>query len=75
MSFANLKKQSKLGSLTSKLVNQVEKMNKSAGSSDERLWKPEVDKQCIMSLPKLFCNCACSAASMLPRLRMDPTRH
>ena len=44
MSFANLKKQSKLGSLTSKLVNQVEKMNKSAGSSDERLWKPEVDK-------------------------------
>ena len=44
MSFATLKKQSKLGSLTSKLVNQVEKMNKSAGSSDERLWKPEVDK-------------------------------
>jgi len=44
MSFANLKKQSKLGSLTQKLVTQVEKMNKSAGSGDERLWKPEVDK-------------------------------
>ena len=44
MSFANLKKQSKLGSLTQKLVTQVEKMNKSAGSGDDRLWKPEVDK-------------------------------
>ncbi len=44
MSFANLKKQSKLGSLTSKLVQEVEKMNTSSGSTDDRLWKPEVDK-------------------------------
>ena len=32
MSFADLKKQSKLGSLTAKLVKEVDKMNK-AGSS------------------------------------------
>ena len=46
MSFSNLKKQSKLGSLTSKLVKEIEKQNKSAqgGSGDDRLWKPEVDK-------------------------------
>jgi len=44
MSFSNLKKQSKLGSLTSKLVQEVEKMNSSNNSSDDRLWKPEVDK-------------------------------
>jgi hypothetical protein len=44
MSFANLKKQSNLGSLTSKLMQEVEKMNTSSGSSDDRLWKPEVDK-------------------------------
>ena len=44
MSFANLKKQSKLGSLTEKLVKEVEKMNNSNGSADERLWKLEVDK-------------------------------
>lgn len=44
MSFSNLKKQSKLGSLTSKLVQEVEKMSSSAVGSDERLWKPEVDK-------------------------------
>ena len=44
MSFANLKKQSSLGSLTSKLMQEVEKMNTSSGSSDDRLWKPEVDK-------------------------------
>tara|TARA_R100000278_G_scaffold43793_1_gene38241 strand:+ start:510 stop:629 length:120 start_codon:yes stop_codon:yes gene_type:complete len=31
MSFANLKKQSKLGSLTQKLVKEVEKMNNMAG--------------------------------------------
>jgi len=43
MSFADLKKQSKLGSLTSKLVKEVEKMN-SPQSGDDRLWKPEVDK-------------------------------
>ena len=44
MAFADLKKQSKLGSLTSKLVQEVEKMNTSSNSADDRLWKPEVDK-------------------------------
>ena len=45
MSFADLKKQSKLGSLTAKLVKEVEKMNNNGGSSsDERLWKLECDK-------------------------------
>ena len=45
MSFANLKKQSRLGSLTSKLTTEIEKMNKgSTGGADERLWKLEVDK-------------------------------
>ena len=44
MSFANLKKQSSLGSLTSKLVKEVEKMNNTAGGGDDRLWKPEMDK-------------------------------
>ena len=44
MSFSNLKKQSSLGSLTAKLQKEVEKLNSSASNSDERLWKPEVDK-------------------------------
>jgi len=44
MSFADLKKQSKLGSLTSKLVKEVEKMNTTSGGEDDRLWKPELDK-------------------------------
>ena len=44
MSFADLKKKSKLGSLTSKLIQEVEKTNSSGGSSDDRVWKPEVDK-------------------------------
>ena len=44
MSFSDLKKKSSLGSLTSKLVQEVEKMNSSSGGADERLWKPEVDK-------------------------------
>jgi hypothetical protein len=43
MSFADLKKQSKLGSLTAKLVKEVEKMNTNS-SGDERLWKLDVDK-------------------------------
>ena len=40
MSFSNLKKQSKLGSLTSKLVKEIEKQNKSAqgGSGDEVIY-------------------------------------
>lgn len=44
MSFSELKKKSSLGSLTSKLLNEVEKMNSSGGGADERIWKPEVDK-------------------------------
>ena len=44
MSFADLKKQSSLGSLTQKLVKEVEKMNNTGGGADERLWKPELDK-------------------------------
>ena len=44
MSFADLKKQSKLGSLTQKLVKEVEKMNNTGGSGDERVWKLECDK-------------------------------
>ena len=44
MSFADLKKQSSLGSLTSKLVKEVEKMNNTSGGGDDRLWKPEMDK-------------------------------
>jgi len=44
MSFSDLKKQSSLGSLTQKLVKEVEKMNTTGGGADERLWKPEVDK-------------------------------
>jgi hypothetical protein len=43
MSFANLKKQSKLGNLTAKLVKEVEKMNTSS-NEDERVWKLSVDK-------------------------------
>ena len=44
MSFADLKKQSKLGNLTAKLVKEVEKMNNAGSSGDDRLWKLEVDK-------------------------------
>ena len=45
MSFKDLKKQSSLGSLTSKLVKEVEKMNNTgSGGADDRLWKPEMDK-------------------------------
>ena len=44
MSFDSLKKQSKLGSLTDKLVKEVEKMNSSPGGADDRYWKAELDK-------------------------------
>jgi hypothetical protein len=44
MSFSDLKKQSKLGSLTAKLVKEVEKMNNTASSGDDRVWKLECDK-------------------------------
>ena len=45
MSFADLKKQSRAGSLTDKLIKKVEKLNSGeGGGADERFWKPEVDK-------------------------------
>ena len=44
MSFANLKKQSKAGSLTDKLIKQVEKLNDKGSNVDDRIWKPTVDK-------------------------------
>ena len=44
MSFSSLKKQSSLGSLTSKLVKEIEKTSTTRGGADERLWKPELDK-------------------------------
>ena len=45
MSFENLKKQSKLGSLTEKLVKEVEKIGSSSGNGvDDRFWKPTMDK-------------------------------
>ena len=45
MSFANLKKKSRSGSLTEKLIRQVEKINdKGSSNVDERIWKPVVDK-------------------------------
>ena len=43
MSFSDLQKQSRLGSLTSKLVAEVEKMSTKTGA-DDRLWKPSLDK-------------------------------
>ena len=45
MSFANLKKKSRSGSLTDRLIKQVEKLNDKGNSNiDERIWKPSVDK-------------------------------
>ena len=44
MSFADLKKQSKMGSLTEKLIKQVEKLNDTGSKDDERFWKPVMDK-------------------------------
>ena len=44
MSCSSLKKQSSLGSLTSKLVKEIEKTSTTRGGADERLWKPELDK-------------------------------
>jgi len=47
MSFQNLKKQSKMGSLTEKLIKQVEKLNAGSGNEkdDERFWKPTLNKK------------------------------
>ena len=44
MSFDSLKKQSKLGSLTDRLVTEVEKMNSASGGADERFRKAELEK-------------------------------
>lgn len=49
MSFADLKKQSKLGSLTQKLIKQVEKLNENGSKDDDRFWKPEMDKSGVGS--------------------------
>ena len=49
MSFDKLKKQSKLGSLTEKLVQQVEKLNSGSNSTDDRYWKPEMGKDGVGS--------------------------
>lgn len=47
MSFSELKKKSKMGSLTEKLIKQVEKLNSSSGNDkdDERFWKPTLNKK------------------------------
>ena len=44
MSFQDLKKQSKMGSLTEKLIKQVEKLNETGSKDDNRFWKPAMDK-------------------------------
>ena len=44
MSFKDLKKQSILGSLTAKLVKEVEIMNNTGGNTDDRIWNLDVDK-------------------------------
>jgi hypothetical protein len=44
MSFAALKKQSRSGSLTERLMKKVDKLNAKGNNTDERLWKPAVDK-------------------------------
>lgn len=47
MSFNELKKKSKIGSLTEKLIKQVEKLNTGSGNEkdDERFWKPTLNKK------------------------------
>ena len=49
MSFADLKKQSKIGSLTEKLIKQVEKLNDGGSKDDDRFWKPVMDKSGVGS--------------------------
>ena len=44
MAFADLKKQSKLGSLTEKLIKQVDKLNDTGSKDDDRFWKPTMGK-------------------------------
>ena len=51
MGFGDLKKQSSLGSLTAKLVKEVEKQNGGGGQGqDDRLWKPTMDKSATVTL-------------------------
>jgi hypothetical protein len=47
MSFNELKKKSKMGSLTEKLIKQVEKLSSGGGNEkdDERFWKPTLNKK------------------------------
>jgi hypothetical protein len=49
MSFDKLKKQSKLGSLTEKLIKEVEKTNGGSTASDDRYWRPEMGKDGVGS--------------------------
>lgn len=49
MSFESLKKQSKLGALTEKLVKEVGKMSSSSGGEDTRFWKPTMSKEGVGS--------------------------
>jgi hypothetical protein len=49
MSFEALKKQSKLGSLTDKLVKEVEKLNSNDNADDSRYWKPVLGKEGVGS--------------------------
>jgi hypothetical protein len=44
MSFSDLKKQSSLGNLTSKLIKEVEKQSGGGGQTTDNIWKPEMDK-------------------------------
>lgn len=44
MAFADLKKQSKMGSLTEKLIKQVDKLNDTGSKDDDRFWKPSMGK-------------------------------
>jgi hypothetical protein len=44
MSFEDLKKRSKSGSLTEKLLKKVEKMSEGNSNDDERFWKPSLGK-------------------------------
>lgn len=47
MSFSELKKKSKMGSLTEKLIKQVDKLNTGTKNErdDERFWKPTLNKK------------------------------
>ena len=44
MGFSDLKKQSSLGNLTSKLIKEVEKQSGGGDRATDNIWKPEMDK-------------------------------